>query len=124
MDSLFSFLGMSWTYESRKIARYEGCVKVGPSDEIGLDLIIDTCRVIDSTAGFETAVSCPKYDSGEWVIVEEYYSEEKARAGHDKWVKLLTENPLPVVLKDVSTCNIKRFTDSCDNDEEEDSNDN
>ena len=88
---LFDFLQDFGNYEERAIDRFEGN-----------ELLVDTCRVSDSTQPFETAVAHPTYNKGKIVIVEQYDTVEDAQAGHDKWVDLMTNNP-PTVLHDVST---------------------
>jgi hypothetical protein len=90
-------LKMMGNYEQRKIDRFEG--KNG--------LIVDTCAVSDSTQPFETAVQHSKYNSGKWIIVELYSTEEKAQTGHKKWVETMTAKKLPKSLTDVSTATIK-----------------
>ncbi len=37
---------------------------------------------------------------GKWVIVEQYEGREHAEKGHDKWVKMMTEDP-DFPLKDI-----------------------
>ena len=91
---MFDMFGMMGNYESRKIEN----TKVN-------DAIIDTCKVTDSKAGHETGISHPHYNDGKWIIVAEYFSVDKAREGHKKWVKIF-EKGLPEELKDVSTCSV------------------
>lgn len=52
---------------------------------------IDTCLVTDSLCPYETAIYHPAYSKESWIIVESYDTKEKAKIGHNKWVKLLTE---------------------------------
>ena len=98
MDSLFGFFSMANDYEQRAVARREAD-----------GLLVDTCKVTDSRHDYETAVSHLAYNDGKWVIVEVYDTEEQARAGHDKWVKVMTAISLPDRLFDVSTATIKEF---------------
>ena len=93
MDNLFGFLGMFDDYEERALDHYEKG-----------DIIVDTCLVTDSHKPYETGICHPKYNVGDWVIVELYDTKEEAQVGHDKWVKKMTAKKLPSKLKDVSTC--------------------
>ena len=97
---MFRFLDMIGNYEERKVDRYE---KEG--------LLVDTAAVNDSDKPFETAVACPAYNNGKWVIVELYNTKKQAQAGHNKWVKKMTAKTLPKNLKDVSTAEIATFCD-------------
>jgi len=92
---MLDFFNMADNYEDRKVARFDGS-----------DFIIDTCAVTDSDQPYETGVQHPKYNDGEWVIVEMYEDVDAARVGHDKWVVTMTNDPLPNQLIDVSTSEI------------------
>jgi len=94
----FDFLSMMGNYEQRKVAHYE-------KD----DLIIDTCAVTDSDEPYETGIEYPKYNNGEWVIVEMYNSKEEAEKGHQKWIEKMTGKNPPKELKDVSTAGIAKL---------------
>lgn len=73
-------------------------------------LVVDTCGgMTDSDHPYETAVAHPSYNRGNWVIVESYDTEEDARNGHNKWVKTMTADSLPAILKDVSTATIAKM---------------
>ena len=50
---------------------------------------VDTVIAFD-TKVWETAI---RRDSKRWNIVEQYDDEAGAKAGHAKWVKLITEKP-------------------------------
>lgn len=93
---------LSWrtttNYEERKVDRYE-------KD----DLLVDTCSCTDGNHEYETAILHPEYGDN-WVIVEAYDSREQAQAGHDKWVKTMTMEPLPEVLTD---CQNSRISQLC-----------
>lgn len=91
MSNPFAFLDAIGTYEQRKVARYES----GP-------LGIDTCLATD-TGFYETAIAHPFYNEGKWVIVEEYTNKELAKAGHDRWVAIMSKPELPDELLDVSS---------------------
>lgn len=106
---MLSFLSMAGNYEQRKVANYEG--------EGGLE--IDTAAVTDSRKPYETGILHPQYNSGAWVIVELYDTKEEARAGHDKWVKIMTADILPAALRDVSSCEVAELADAF-SDEEDD----
>jgi len=96
---MLNFINMANNYEERKVENFEG--------EGGL--IVDTCAVTDSDSPYETGISHPLYNDGEWVIVEMYSSEETAIEGHKKWVNLMTAKTLPAELKDVSTAGIVKL---------------
>lgn len=87
---MFGFLGMMGNYEARKVARYEEN-----------DILVSTCGVTDGRKPFETAVAHPDYNDGGIVVVESYSTKEKAQAGHDKWVKVMTSKDLPATLTDI-----------------------
>ena len=98
---LFDFLSMGGNYEERKVDRFEKG-----------RLVIDTCAVADSDQSFETAVGHPKYNKGDWVVVEMYDSRKEAQIGHKKWIKKMTAKNLPKELADVSTAETARLCDS------------
>ena len=85
---MFDFMDMIGTYDLRKVDHFK-------ADRF----MVDTCAVTDGSQPFETAVSHPEYGYGTWVIVEAYDTKEEAQAGHDKWVGLMTNEPLPEVLQ-------------------------
>jgi len=85
---MFGFMGMMDDYEDRKIARY---------DDEKTGLMVSTCSVTDSSAGYETAIEHPSYNGGHIIIVEEYTSVEKAKKGHAKWKK--KGNRIPFIMK-------------------------
>lgn len=90
--SLFDFLFMK-PYEERVVSRFEG-----------LGFLVDTAEVQDSNDPYETAVEHPYYNDGKMIIVETYANKEAAQEGHDKWLEIMTTEPLPAALIDVSTC--------------------
>jgi hypothetical protein len=94
---MFDFLNMAFDQESRKVDH----------TEIN-GALIDTCMVTDSTRSYETAVAHPDYGDGSWIIVESYDTKDEAEAGHEKWVKIFTNN-LPNVLHDVNDCEIRKL---------------
>ena len=81
-------------------------------------LIIDTCRVFDQPTPykFETGVLHSDYNNGLWIIVELYKDEAEATIGHNKWVKVMTQEELPYQLKDVSDIIITKIIDKVDGD--------
>ena len=95
---LFDFLSMAGNYEDRKVDRYEEGV-----------VMVDTCLVTDSEQPYETAVSHPKFNGGDLIIVELYDTKEQAQIGHDRWVKTMTVDTLPESIKDVSTAEIAKL---------------
>ncbi len=50
--------------------------------------IIDTCIAFD-TNEWETGIN----RGGDWIIVEQYSTRDKAKKGHNKWLKKLKTNP-------------------------------
>jgi len=104
---LFDFIFMADNYDERAVARYEEG-----------DVFVDTCRVYDSAQPYETAVGHPEYNNGNLIIVQLYDTKEEAQIGHDFWVKNMTTEPLPDIIKDVSTAIIMELVDAfSDNDD-------
>ena len=72
--------------------------QMGPIEQIQTKLdsiIVDTALPPDTNI-WETGIK-RKDIEGEWVIVEQYENKEHAKAGHDKWVKMMTDVPdLPI----------------------------
>jgi len=62
---------------------------------------IDTCVAFD-TNEWETGIAQHGED---WVIVEQYESRAKAKLGHKRWVKAITENP-DMELEDINLWNL------------------
>lgn len=89
---IFDFMSMANNYEQRLVDNYE--------DDI---LIVDTCLVTDGEKQYETAIQHPDYYKDKWIVVEAYDTKEEAQVGHDKWVKIMTTEPLPEQL--VDCCN-------------------
>ena len=58
-------------------------------------IIVDTCVGFD-TGAWETGVK----REGGWTIVEQYEGEDDAKAGHEKWVAELRQDP-KVELRDI-----------------------
>ena len=104
---MFDFFSMANNYEERKVERFE-------RDK----LVIDTCRVTDSEKDYETGIIHPKYNDGEWVIVQLYDTKTQSKRGHKKWVGKMTARALPKQLKDVSTCEVAFMIDSVSEDED------
>jgi hypothetical protein len=61
------------------------------------DTVIDTCLPPD-TRIYETGIH--RKIEGKWLIVEQYPDGDTAKAGHKKWVKIITEYP-DFPLKDI-----------------------
>ena len=91
---MFSFMGMAGNYDSRKVARFE---------DAGTGLVVSTAEVIDGAKPYETAITHPDYNEGEWVVVEAYASKKAAQTGHNRWVKTMQAKRLPKEL--VDCCN-------------------
>src|SRR5258705_1718212 len=97
---MFNFLNALDNYEDRKV----------DSTEVG-DSEVDTCSVNDGIQDYETAVKHPKYNDGEWIIVEAYDTKEDAQTSHDKWVKIMSSIPLPNKLIDCKNLLISQLDD-------------
>jgi hypothetical protein len=54
-------------------------------------VIIDTTLTVFDTGKAETGISTDS--GGSWTIVEQYEDVGAAKSGHEKWVKLMKENP-------------------------------
>lgn len=102
---MFDFLNMANDYKERNVGNYKE----------GEDLIVDTSRVTDGALPYETGISSTDYkDLGDnWVIVEAYNSKEEALIGHEKWVKIMKENP-PEKLTDCYNAGIAEFAKAMD----------
>lgn len=96
--SLFGFMDMQGTYDSRKVARYEDG-----------DIIISTAKVTDGSRLYETAVAHPEYNDGKFVIVESYDTREEAKTRHDSWVTRMTSPELPASLVDCENSEIQQL---------------
>lgn len=92
-DDIFNMFMMAGNEEERRVKRYE-------SD----DVVVSTVLVTDSEFQYETAISHVSYNNGNWVVVENYETEEEAATGHDVWEKKAKDDALPDVLVDVSGC--------------------
>jgi len=89
------------TYRERLIAVFEG--------EEGLT--VDTCRVSDGQQPYETGIEHPEYNEGAWVIVEAYDTPEEAQGGHERWVRIMTDDP-PAQLVDCCNSEVaKRYAE-------------
>lgn len=80
----FNFLQDMGNYQDRKVDRFE-------SD----DLIVSTARVSDGLQPYETAIAHRYYNDGNLIAVQGYDSKQEAQDGHDKWVKIMTDENLP-----------------------------
>lgn len=97
---LFDFMNMFYNYDTRAVARYEDG-----------DLVVDTCSVSDSEKHYETAILHPEYNDNNFIIVAEYDTLEDAKRGHSIWTEIMTYNPLPEQIVDVSTANVAKLED-------------
>ena len=78
-------------YQDRKVAdKYEDG-----------DKQVSTCSVTDGELEFETAITHPDYNDGEFVIVEAYATKDEAIIGHRKWIGIIESDYLPDTLTDV-----------------------
>jgi len=99
MNNSFGFFNMAGTIQQRRVKHFE---------DIKRHVVVDTSAVICSDKPYETAIKYPKYNSGDWVVVQVYDTKNKAIVGHNKWVKKLTADRLSKTLKDVSLCVIAK----------------
>lgn len=97
---MLDYLDMMGTYKERLVEN----TKVGEG-------VVDTVRVTDCDQPFETGVSHPLYNNGDWVIVEQYDTKAEAAKGHKKWVKILSQEELPESLTDVNQCSIAKIAE-------------
>ena len=65
--------------------------------------ILISTSYVDDTHKFETGVVHPEFDPHRCIIVQEYENKRRAILGHKKWCQIMTTNPLPKHLIDVST---------------------
>jgi hypothetical protein len=80
-----------FNYDDRKVARYDGD-----------GWFVSTALVYDEEGPqYETAIVHPEYKEGQHVIVEIYPDKEAAATGHERWVEVMTSDPLPDELPDV-----------------------
>lgn len=100
MNGIFDFLFDIGNYEERKVARYE--------DE---HLIVDTAAVSDGEKPYETGIEHPEYNMGKWIIVEAYGTKEEAQSGHNKWVNIMQNEPLPKILIDCQNAFVSKLCD-------------
>ena len=97
--SLFDFLLETRPYAERLVDNFKD----------GSGLVIDTTAVNDAKYPFETAVKHPRYNNGEWIIVQGYPTKNEAQLGHNKWIKKMTNPKLPKKLTDCAHDNIGHF---------------
>ena len=88
-------MDMMDNYDSRKIDRYE-------KD----DLMVSTVSIANGNKPYETGIGHPLYNDGKIIVVEAYDDEESAQEGHNKWVDIMTTDPLPLSLEDCCNAEI------------------
>ena len=86
------------SYESRKVSLYK-------TDWGG----VSTASVAEGEKPFETAVLHPDYNDDNIVIVEAYDTFEQAVEGHQKWVNIMSTEPLPMELVDCANSKIAKI---------------
>jgi hypothetical protein len=98
---MFDFIYDMFNHEARRV------------DNTVLDgsTTIDTCKVSDGKQPYETGIECPKYNNGNWVIVEAYDTKEEAQAGHNKWVGIMSSDKQPDKLVDCRNAHITDLFD-------------
>lgn len=105
---MFYLSGMVGNYKER-------CVDLFESED-------GTCRVstalvTDGDRPYETAFQHPAYNDGHMVIVESYDTKEDAQEGHNKWLKIMKEGPLPDKLVDCGNSGISQLCNAMGNSE-------
>ena len=98
---MFNFFQDIANYKDRAVDRWEE----GPR-------LVSTAAVSDGSKPYETAFKHPDYNDGDMVIVEAYYTRESAIEGHQKWVKVMVDGPLPDVLTDCQNAEISKLMDN------------
>lgn len=68
------------------------------------EIIVDTCEAPD-TGCWETGISSPESNDGNFVIVEQYQDKTKAQKGHRKWLRRMKKNPA-MKRKDIDLWNL------------------
>lgn len=66
-------------------------------------VLVSTIKCQDTVLPYETAVSHPDFNDDKLIIVGSYSTIGEALAGHEKWIKVMTTEPLPEFLRDVGT---------------------
>jgi len=66
------------------------------------DASVSTGITCNPLQPFQTVVRHPFYNQGNAILVECYSGIEPARAGHERWVVLMTADKLPSQLLDIS----------------------
>lgn len=102
---MFNFMWVD-NYEKRKVGLFEAHWGA-----------VSTVAVNDGDLPFETAVKHRDYrrddemddPEAKWIIVEAYGSKAEAAAGHERWIKTMTSEPLPAELKDCCNAGIAAF---------------
>lgn len=87
-------------YNERVVGRYD--------NEDGT-CMISTAYVSDGVKPYETAFQHPDYKDGEVLIVEAYSTKEEALRGHEKWLKIMMEGPLPDFLTEYPNAGIAQL---------------
>lgn len=104
---MFEFMMGMGNYEDRKVGRWD--------NEAG-DQMVSTAEVPDGAKPYETAFKHPDYNDGKMVIVEAYDDRESALAGHNRWVSVMVDGPLPDALKDCANAEIAQLCEALGSD--------
>ena len=93
------FVGMMSTFEAMKdqVLGNEYWREGAMTEEFD-GIIVDTIKTVFDTGKPETGI---QVNGAPWVIVEQYESEEEAKAGHAKWAASMKANPKQE-LKDIN----------------------
>ncbi len=91
---------MAGNYESRVVGRWD--------NEDGSQMV-STAAVTDGNRPYETAFQHPEYNDGKMVIVQAYSTKKDALVGHQKWLKTMTDGPLPDALVDCNNSGVSQL---------------
>ena len=95
MDNVFAFLLDAENYSERMVDRYqEG------------KILVSTACVSDGDKLYETAIEHPEYKDGKIIVVEAYDTRKEAKQGHERWLKIIVDGPLPDYLLDCQNAKI------------------
>lgn len=97
MTDIFGFLSDVGNYEDRLVE----------NTKLPNLAVVDTVRVSDAEKDYETAVSHPDYNEGDWIVVEAYDTAQQAKEGHAKWVNVMEEPP--DMLEDKGLAGVRRL---------------
>ena len=89
--------------------KLDGYNPVARYDDEKRGITVSTAAIPDSDYPYETGVRHPRFNQGRIIVVENYNTLDEANAGHEKWLKIMTDNQLPKVLKEVSASGVVKL---------------